>query len=94
MLLLIDSPLMLQNLRRHVQRRSAKRLGKRCGLQMPSEAKVGKLESKLTGREVGLLPLLLVRGRLGWIVQLVEGKRTGQEQILRLNVPVDEFLAP
>mmetsp|Transcript_5934 Transcript_5934/g.16685 ORF Transcript_5934/g.16685 Transcript_5934/m.16685 type:complete len:261 (-) Transcript_5934:277-1059(-) len=86
--------LMLQNLRRHVQWRSAKCLGKRCGLQMPSEAKVGKLQSKLCGWEVVLLPLLLIGGRLGWIVQLIHRQWARQEQILRLNVAVDEFLTP
>jgi hypothetical protein len=61
---------------------------------MTRKAKVSNFQRELARRKVRFSALLFDFVRLLRIVHLVTGQRTRQEEILRLDVTMNQFLSP
>mmetsp|Transcript_19654 Transcript_19654/g.55539 ORF Transcript_19654/g.55539 Transcript_19654/m.55539 type:complete len:257 (+) Transcript_19654:2663-3433(+) len=85
---------MLQDLGRHVERRTAQGLRQRRRLQVPGKSEIRNLELELIRWEVGQSPMLFgIRTALG-VVDFVQGQGAREQQILRLDVAMDQLLSP
>lgn len=90
-------PMVLQDFGCHVEWRSAQCFRQRGGLQVPGKSKIGNLERKPHVGVVVNASTEIVAALAGnrWVFrEFLQGQRPRQEQILRLDVSVNQFLSP